>query len=101
MSPTNRTLSGPNVSTPADLSGPEAAERPPGSASPTADAAASCKTFRLECPSGTDFSPIVFLRTPVDLHRVRLRTQLVWGPNLSRQPDLALAKSLGQLAMSN
>ena len=68
-----RTLFGPNVSTPADRSGPEAAERPPGSVSPTADAAANCKIFRLERPTETDFSRILFLLTPIDLHRVLVR----------------------------
>ena len=67
MSPTKRTLLGPTVSTPADRSDPEAAERPPGSASPTADAAANCKTFRLEWPTDADFSGILFLHTLVHL----------------------------------
>src|SRR5580692_9547330 len=71
MSPTNRTLPGPNVSTPDDWSGPEtppcaadvsdAAERPPGRASPTADVAANRKRSRLVWPSDTDCSRILLL----------------------------------------
>src|SRR5215472_3301911 len=70
MSPTNRTLSGPKVSTPADRSGPEtlesttdaseAVERPAGRAIPTAEAAANRNTSRLEWPPDTDFSLILF-----------------------------------------
>src|SRR5580700_3179456 len=72
MSATNRTLFGPNVRTPADRSGPETppscatgaldtAERPPGRASPTADAAANRKTSRLEWPLVVGFSLMLFL----------------------------------------
>src|SRR5215472_12906685 len=61
MSPTNRTLLGPKVSTPAELSGPEAAESATGGASPTADATAYRNTSRLERPADTDCSRIQFL----------------------------------------
>src|SRR5579862_3430715 len=70
MSPTKRTFLGPHARTPADRSGPDtppsktaasdAVDGPPGSASPTAEAAANRKTSRLEWPLDTDFSLILF-----------------------------------------
>src|SRR5580704_6988569 len=49
MSPTKRTLFGPNVITPADFKGPETAAEPLlANERPTAEAAVSCNTSRLE-----------------------------------------------------
>src|SRR5580692_8987887 len=49
MSPTKRTLFGPNVITPADFNGPETAAEPLlANERPTAEAAVSCNTSRLE-----------------------------------------------------